>query len=131
MSALASSSSRLAEFAPQLEGSFIDRVLYGASGSRDCLDVWLAREPGLGDFVLSFEVARFLSISKLEEIEQSFIDEVRVFLLPQEGAWPEGAEQRVRRFPGLPELIWVRLIGPAEVDVISQVLTISRQIGSQ
>src|SRR5579859_6013718 len=107
----------LSELAPQLIGSFIDRVAYTAMGTRDCLDVWLVRGPDLGNIVLSFETLRYLSIDKPDELEQSFVDEIQVSVLPADGAWPDGAERLVRRFPGLPELLWVKLVGPAQIEL--------------
>jgi hypothetical protein len=96
MSALARSVNAIREENARIEGAFIDRVLYSASGSRDCLDIWLIREQELGDVVLSLGGIRFISIGKPDEIEQSFIDEVRVSLLvacQRDGFW--------RKFCGL------------------------------
>jgi len=114
----------LSELAPQLVGSFIDRISYVAVGTRDCLDVWLVRGPDIGDVVLSFEAIRYFTIDKPEELEQPFIDELQVSILPKSGAWPAAAEQLVRRFSGLPDLLWVRLVGPTQIELVCQVSTV-------
>jgi hypothetical protein len=118
------SAKALSELAPQLIGGFIDRISYTAVGTRDYLDIWLVRGPDLGDVVLSFEVVRYLSIDKSDELEQSFVDEIQVSVLPETGDWPDGAERLVRRFSGLPELLWVKLVGPAQVELVCQVSTV-------
>jgi hypothetical protein len=118
----------LSELAPQLIGSFIDRISYSAVGTRDCLDVWLVRGPNQGGVVLSFEVVRYISIDKPDELEQSFVDEIQVSVLPETGDWPDGVERLVRRFPGLPELFWIKFVGPAQIELVCQVATV---IGGQ
>ena len=130
MSELAKSAEILLEVAPRLQGSFIDRLSYAAGGTRDCLDIWLTQTQGLGEVVLSLEQVRYFTMEKPAELEQSFVDDFQIFLLPQSGDWPDGAEQRVQRFPGLPELVWIRMIGPAEVDVISSILTVANRMRS-
>jgi hypothetical protein len=124
MSELSKSAAALLGAVPQLQGSFIDRVSYSAMGTRDCLDIWLIKSGGLGEAVLSVEGVRYLSIEKAHDFEQSFIDEVHISLLPQEGDWPVGARDLVSRFDGLSELVWIRLVGPAEIEIVCQILTV-------
>lgn len=38
--------------------------------------------------------------------------------------WPDEAAGMVRRFGGLPELAWLRIVGPIEVDVVASIVTI-------
>lgn len=112
MSDFARSIAALAQITTELVGSFLDRIVFAADGRRDCMDVWLTQAGSIGDIGLSFERTRYLSISNSHNLDQLFVDEIDISLLSQDGTWPARAEQTVRRFDGLPELVWIELGGP-------------------
>jgi hypothetical protein len=75
--------------------------------------------------VISLSNLRYVSVSKPPEISGCFIDAISLIHLPKTPhPWPEDAAGRVGRFDGLCELAWLRILGPAEVDVVASILTI-------
>ncbi|WP_225848787.1 hypothetical protein [Streptomyces sp. HPF1205] len=106
-------------------GYFIDRISFNAFGPDDALDISLVGGPSMPDVLISLSRLHHLSVAKPPDLSGSFVDEVSLVHLPAlPHAWPGDVDDRVRRFEGLPELAWLRLHGPAEVDAIASAVTV-------
>ncbi|MEV5414432.1 hypothetical protein AB0K60_37050 [Thermopolyspora sp. NPDC052614] len=102
------------------EGSFIDSVATYATGAVDYVDVKLTQCQKSEFVSMLLEGVRYFSISKGDDIGGSFVDQISVTYLPRVGSpWPEEAEKLVVRFEGLPELYWLRTVGPTEMHAIA------------
>jgi hypothetical protein len=65
-------------------------------------------------------------IQKRPDAAGSFVDEAWVKVLPNAPAsWPGGAEALVVRHEHLPDLIWLKVVGPTTVDVIAATIVVS------
>ncbi|MFB9681086.1 hypothetical protein [Streptosporangium vulgare] len=108
------------------EGSYIDAVTFSAIGERDYLDFKLIQTQKWGVVTVLLEDVRYFKISKGDDLVSVFVDEVSVLCLPKTSqSWPDGAEGLVTRFDGLPELYWVRIIGPATISAVAAIMTVS------
>ncbi|MEV4289323.1 hypothetical protein AB0K40_27805 [Nonomuraea bangladeshensis] len=66
-------------------------------------------------------------ISALPEPYRRSAHQMRV-LLRTARTWPAGADGLVTRFDGLPDLYWLRLVGPTTIMAISAIMTISTSL---
>ncbi|WP_217547065.1 hypothetical protein [Streptomyces sp. GbtcB6] len=113
------------EVLSEYEGSFIEKISSSAVNDRSTFDVSLIRSGVFGELTISLEGVRYLSVANSVSVESAFVDRLSAIHLPSFGnPWPEEAEQFVSRFPNLPELVWVRLVGPVEIDVVGSILTV-------
>ncbi|MGW2051845.1 hypothetical protein ACWCPF_42990 [Streptomyces sp. NPDC001858] len=108
---------------------FIDRIsLDECNEDRkdNTLDVWLREGPWKPDVVIS--LSDLHSVRPWEPgLGVSFIDEISLVHLPKLPLpWPAEAVGRLDRSEHLPELVWLRITGPVEVDAVAAILTVYR-----
>ncbi|MGV9323692.1 hypothetical protein [Streptosporangium sandarakinum] len=60
-----------------------------------------------------------------------FIDEAVVSDLPRTGAWPADAHHLLHLHNNDSELVWLRLIGPQEIEMVARRLTTEHQSGAR
>lgn len=53
-----------------------------------------------------------------------FIDEVSVRRLPSTGPWPPEAHHLLQHHNNDGELLWIRLIGPTEIEIVARALAV-------
>ncbi|MER6160761.1 hypothetical protein ABT147_35400 [Streptomyces sp. NPDC001868] len=105
-------------------GYFIDRIAFDAFAEEDSLEIALREGPHKPDVVISLANLRHISIGKPPELS-GFVDEISLIHLPKmPHPWPDDVAGRVHRFDEMPELAWLRIVGPTEVDVIASIVTI-------
>jgi hypothetical protein len=105
------------------EGAFVGEVTYSAGDAGDSLTVLLTQVPTLGSMKIEIGSIRYLKISKPPGLDQLFVDRIDVSYLPATpDPWPREAEGLVTRFTGLPGLVWMQIIGPAEIQVVADSL---------
>jgi hypothetical protein len=105
----------------------IDRISLNESNEdrRDnTLDVWLREGPRKPDVVIS--LSNLHSVRPWEPgLSPSFIDGISLVHLPKLPLpWPAEAVGRLDRSEGLPELVWLRITGPIEVDAVAAIVTV-------
>ncbi|MFI5527647.1 hypothetical protein ACIA8O_03720 [Kitasatospora sp. NPDC051853] len=106
-------------------GYFLERISFDSSGEEDALDLALREGPWKPDVVISLSRVRHLSLGNPASLSGSFVDEISLVHLPKlPHAWPAGAERLVKRFDGLEELVWLRIVGPATVDAVASLATV-------
>ncbi|GAA2086726.1 hypothetical protein [Actinomadura alba] len=106
------------------EGYFIDRISFDIVDGHDALEIGLRQGPEWPDVTISLSGVHHLSIGKPPESSGCFVDEVSVIHAPASPhPWPEGLVS-VRRHDGLPELAWIRLIGPMDIEAVASTLTV-------
>ncbi|MFD7757622.1 hypothetical protein [Streptomyces sp. NPDC059757] len=89
------------------------------------MEITMRAGPTRPDVVISLSDLRYVAVSKPPEISGCFIDAISLTHLPvMPHPWPEEAAARVSRFNGLNELAWLRISGPAEVDVVASSVTV-------
>ncbi|MFD8480504.1 hypothetical protein [Kitasatospora sp. NPDC059673] len=88
------------------------------------LDVWLCEGPWKPDVVIS--LSGLYSVRPWEpELAPVFIDGVSLIHLPElPSPWPAEAVDRLERSDDLPELVWLRITGPLEVDAVASIVTV-------
>ncbi|MFF9777293.1 hypothetical protein ACF1HJ_26980 [Streptomyces sp. NPDC013978] len=106
---------------------FIERISVHESnedGKYNTLDVWLREGPWKPDVVIS--LSNLHSVRPWEPgLCPSFIDEISFVHLPKLPLpWPAEAVGRLNRSEGLPELVWLRMTGPVEVDAVAAAVTV-------
>ncbi|MEV5407832.1 hypothetical protein AB0K60_03190 [Thermopolyspora sp. NPDC052614] len=102
------------------EGSFIDSVATYFGGKIGYVDLKLTQCRNWESVGVLLEGVRCFSLSEGDDISGSFVDEISVTYLPQVGSpWPEQAAKLVARFDGLPELRWLRIVGPTAINAIA------------
>ncbi|MFJ8014325.1 hypothetical protein [Streptomyces sp. NPDC096339] len=112
----------------------IDRISVDESNENrkdNTLDVWLlsplpCEGPWRPDVVIS--LANLHSVRPWErELCPSFIDGISLVHLPALPLpWPAEAVGRLERSEDLPELVWLRVAGPVEVDAVAAIVTVYR-----
>ncbi|MFF7886235.1 hypothetical protein ACH40F_32275 [Streptomyces sp. NPDC020794] len=108
-----------------LSGYFITRISFAAFAENDSLEIILRQGPSSPDVMIELSNFHYVSVSKPPEISGCFIDAISLIHLPKTPhPWPGDAASRVRRFDGLPELAWLRILGPAEVDAMASIVTV-------
>ncbi|MER7849934.1 hypothetical protein ABTZ03_39040 [Kitasatospora sp. NPDC096077] len=106
---------------------FIERISLDESNEdrKDhTLDVWLRDGPQKPDVMVS--------LSNLHSVRPwepgpgvSFIDGISLVHLPKLPLpWPAEAVGRLDRSDDLPELVWLRITGPLEVDAVASIVTV-------
>ncbi|MGW5154800.1 hypothetical protein ACWEPN_04875 [Nonomuraea wenchangensis] len=104
-------------------------VAFAALGERDQLDIKIVQTRTWPMVSLLLEDVRHVTVGKGPDIESSFIDEIILTpLLRTARTWPAGADGLVTRLDGLPDLYWLRLVGPTTIMAISAIMTISTSL---
>lgn len=107
-------------------GAFIDVVSLQILGDQDRFCLMLQSAPTRPDVTIMLDNVYRASIQKPPEAAGSFVDEAWVKVLPKAPAsWPAAAEALVVRHEHLPDLIWLKVVGPTMVDVIAATVTVS------
>lgn len=106
---------------------FIERVSLDESNEdakHNTLDVWLREGPRMPDVVVS--LSNLYSVRPWEPgLGASFIDGISLVHLPKLPLpWPAEAVGRLDRSEGLPELVWLKIAGPIEVDAVAAIVTV-------
>lgn len=106
---------------------FIERISLDESNEDrkdNTLDVWLREGPWKPDVVIS--LSNLHSVRPREPgLRPSFIDGISLVHLPKLPLpWPAEAVGRLDRSEGLPELVWLRITGPIEVDAVAATVTV-------
>ena len=110
-------------------GAFVESVTLVAAGTYDRLDVRLVQVPQKYEVVLSLEQVHYFLLAKPPKMGGSFLDDIAVHYLPNDGrSWPKEADGLVVPFPGLPELVYISLIGPTSLKVVAPVLVVARAL---
>jgi hypothetical protein len=105
----------------------IDRIALDESNADrkdNTLDVWLREGPWKPDVMIS--LSNLHSVRPWEPgLSPSFIDGISLIHLPKLPLpWPAQAVGRLDRCQDLPELVWLRITGPIEVDAVAAVVTV-------
>ncbi|WP_405895234.1 hypothetical protein OG272_29460 [Streptomyces sp. NBC_00104] len=110
-------------------GEFIERVSHLA-GKESWCQISLRKGNGKEEVLVTLEQIRYLAISDPLELDGFVtVEDVSVTYLPTGGeAWPETARRFVHGFPGLPALVWIRITGPVELDVVASIITVSAAV---
>ncbi|MFE0457797.1 hypothetical protein ACFW1A_00880 [Kitasatospora sp. NPDC058965] len=59
------------------------------------------------------------------ELAPVFIDGISLIHLPESPSpWPAEAVARLERSDDLPELVWLKITGPLEVDAVASIVTV-------
>jgi hypothetical protein len=95
-----------------------------ADNKENTLEVWLREGPWKPDVVIS--LANLCSVRPWDpDFGWSFIDEISLTHLPKLPLpWPVEAVGRLERTEDLPELAWLRIMGPIEVDAVAAIVAI-------
>ncbi|GLW73517.1 hypothetical protein Kpho02_58160 [Kitasatospora phosalacinea] len=95
-----------------------------ADRKENTLDVWLREGPQKPDVVVS--LSGLYSVRPWEPaLVPVFIDGISLIHLPESPApWPAEAVARLERSDDLPELVWLRITGPLEVDAVASIVTV-------
>ncbi|WP_327188074.1 hypothetical protein [Streptomyces sp. NBC_01334] len=106
---------------------FIERISLNESNEdrkENTLDVWLREGPRKPDVVIS--LSNLYSVRPWEpELAPIFIDGISLIHLPKlPSPWPAEAVDRLDRSDDLPELVWLRITGPIEVDAVASIVTV-------
>ncbi|MFF2012889.1 hypothetical protein ACFVWY_27960 [Streptomyces sp. NPDC058195] len=106
---------------------FIERVSLDESNEDrkdNTLDVWLREGPRKPDVMVS--LSNLYSVRPWEPgLGFSFIDGISLVHLPKQPLpWPTEAVGRLDRSEGLPDLVWLRIAGPTEVDAVAATVTV-------
>ncbi|MHC3820601.1 hypothetical protein [Streptomyces sp. NBC_00342] len=105
-------------------GYFIHRIAFDAFPEADSLEITLREGPHKPDVVISLARVRYVSVANCADLH-GFVDEISLVHLPKmPRPWPDEATGLVVRFGELPELAWLRIVGPIEVDVVASIVTI-------
>ncbi|MFF1838001.1 hypothetical protein ACFVXE_27905 [Streptomyces sp. NPDC058231] len=105
-------------------GYFIHRIAFDAVPADDSLEITLREGPHKPDVVISLANVHYVSVAKGADLH-GFVDEISLIHLPKmPQLWPDEAADMVGRFGGLPELAWLRIVGPIGVDVVASLVTI-------
>ncbi len=108
------------------QGCFIEQIILQADYDHDELSISFFPAPGLGKINIFLRRVRYFSIEKPPELNGSFVDDIRATHLPTgDEPWPAGAEKMVGRFSGLPDLIWLEVIGPTGIEVICEAMSVT------
>jgi len=107
-------------------GAFIDAVSFQVLGDQDRFCLVLRSAPNRPDVTILLDDVHMASIQKPPDASGSFVDEAWVKVLPKVPAlWPADAEALVVRHEHLPDLIWLKVVGPTAVDVVAATITVS------
>ncbi|WP_329260860.1 hypothetical protein OIE43_35540 [Streptomyces pseudovenezuelae] len=105
-------------------GHVVHRIAFDAFPEADSLEITLRAGPHRSDVVISLGGVRYVSVAKDSDVE-GFVDEISLMHLPRTPwPWPAETAAMVGRFGGLPELAWLRIVGPVEVDVVASIVTV-------
>ncbi|MGY4387073.1 hypothetical protein [Streptomyces sp. TE12347] len=113
---------------PESCGTYsIDRISLDESNEDhkdNTLDVWLREGPWTPDVVIS--LSHLHSVRPWERgLGVSSIDGISLIHLPKLPLpWPAEAVGRLDRSEDLPELAWLRIAGPIEVDAVASIVTV-------
>ncbi|MFI0417422.1 hypothetical protein [Spongiactinospora sp. 9N601] len=126
MSIVAETGARVREVLRRCEGGFLESVGFGTTGEEDHVDIQISQAQGWELVTVRLHGVRHFAIGKGPDIMGSFVDEVSAVPLPAgDPVWPVEVSGLITRFPGLPDLYWVRVVGPTELICLATVLTVS------
>jgi hypothetical protein len=115
---------RAGELLAACEGYFLDRLTYFITGVDDAIQITLIYSPEKPSVIVELTGTRYLAVDKPPEAEGSFFDELTVTHVSASATeWPPGFPMGPRH-RGLPDLVRVRLVGPATIDVVAQTLNV-------
>ncbi|MEV7547331.1 hypothetical protein [Streptomyces sp. NPDC089915] len=105
----------------------IDRVSLAESSENrkeNVLDVWLREGPHKPDVLIS--LSNLYSVRPCEPgLAPTFIDGISLIHLPAlPSPWPAEAVGRLDRTEDLPELAWLRISGPLDIDALAAIVTV-------
>ncbi|MCE7005935.1 hypothetical protein LWC34_24340 [Kibdelosporangium philippinense] len=103
-------------------GYFIERVTVVAFGDEDSMEVALMSTRGTGkpDVIISMSGIYSLAMTKPRELGPGFVDEISLTHLP-----PSPESWAIAKCQGVDhELVWVRIVGPTEVDVVASIVQV-------
>ncbi|MFF9647295.1 hypothetical protein ACWGKU_33545 [Kitasatospora sp. NPDC054768] len=107
---------------------FIERISLDESNEDredNTLDVWLRVGPWKPDVVISLSDLRSVRPWGPGLSSTSFVDGISLVHLPKLPLpWPAEAVGRLDRSEDLPELVWLRMTGPIEVDAVAAMVTV-------
>ncbi|MEV4359346.1 hypothetical protein [Nonomuraea sp. NPDC049625] len=107
-------------------GGFLDTVAFAALGERDYLDIKIVQTLKWPMVSLLLEDVRHVTVDKGPDIASSLVDEITLTpLLRTATTWPSEADGLVTRFDGLPDLYWLRLVGPTMITAVGAIMTVS------
>lgn len=107
------------------EGSFVDRIELQFGYDSDQFSISLVQVPEVGEVSISLRQVRYLRLDKPPQLGGSFVDEIKVTRLAASDDWPPEAEKMVTRFSGVPDLIWLEVIGPVSINVICEEMSLT------
>lgn len=109
----------------RFRGHFLRSISFTVLQGEDSLDISLFSAPGSPELVIKAEGVYHFSTSKPESLAGVFVDEFSLRYIPKtSAAWPDGIGGNLGPRPGvMPDLFWLQIIGPAEIDVVARFLT--------
>ena len=110
----------LAEFG----GYFIERISHD-TGTGGGLLVQLQERPRRPDVILLLGGLRYVSIRDAHDLDSCFVDEAQLTYIPGgQTEWPDGLWPLGPRHSGLPDLAWLRFIGPTHFEAVAATVQI-------
>lgn len=110
-------------------GYFIQRITLNESNAdnkENTLNVWLREGPRRPDVAISLTGLHCVRPWD-PDLSAAFVDEIALTHLPKLPVpWSVDAAGRLERTEDLPELVWLRIIGPIEVDAVASIVTVFR-----
>jgi hypothetical protein len=107
-------------------GAFIDAVSFQVLADQDRFCLVLRSAPSRPDVTVVLDGVYRISVQKPPDPSGSFVDEAWVKVLPKvPKPWPGEAEGLVTRHEHLPDLIWLKVVGPTAIDVVAATIIVS------
>ncbi|MFJ5924306.1 hypothetical protein ACIQF6_17075 [Kitasatospora sp. NPDC092948] len=108
-------------------GYSIERISSNESGKDpkgNTLDVWLREGPQQPDVVISLSGLHSVRPWEPGPVP-ALTDGISLIHLPKmPSPWPADAVDRLDRSDDLPELVWLRITGPIEIDAVASTVTL-------
>ncbi|MEU7749688.1 hypothetical protein ACIBO2_08760 [Nonomuraea sp. NPDC050022] len=115
--------------APRCEGYVVDRLSLAQVDDVDALEIGLRWGPEKPDIMLAFRDLYFFSIGRTPGPGAGPLDQVMATVLgPENAPWPDGISLDLVRSTSLPPLLWLRVEGPVQFDVIAAIATVSLEV---
>jgi hypothetical protein len=107
----------------ELEGYFIEQICHSAEGNS--LLIHLQERPTRPDVIVLLNGLRYLSVGDTHDLDGCFVDELGLTFIPgSQAQWPEGLTGPGPRGSGLPDMVWLRIIGPTHVEAVATIVQI-------
>lgn len=117
---------RAADLLSGLEGYFLDRVLADTAPSDGSVDIHLRLDPRAPDVLISLTKVVHVTMGPLLEPDAAFVDEIRLeHIAGSESSWPDGLAGLGPRPPGFPDVVWLTIVGPMQVEVVAKTITVA------